>query len=372
MKPRLMDVMGGALTLVRQSKLAEATALLRDALSGGGSREPARAPESSPPAPALPAIARPPSARRPLSEVLQALRAVRARTTPAPDEAPQYPLDDKFTARNYRGAAGSLSYRLYVPSGLAERNAALVIMLHGCTQNPEDFAVGTQMNRLADEFGLIVAYPRQPQSANPSSCWNWFDKRHQHRGSGEPAKLAGLAQSLAGEFGVRKERVFVAGLSAGGAMAEVLAETYPDVFAAAGIHSGLAYQSASDVPSAFAAMKGTTIAAPALRVVNDAQCRKIVFHGGADATVNPINAERILEETRRSPTPLKEVDLESDIDGRRVRRTVLQDPEGRAVHEQWVVEGGGHAWFGGDSRGSYTQSVGLDASRVMVRFFLQE
>ena len=179
-------------------------------------------------------------------------------------------------------------------------------MLHGCTQNPEDFALGTQMNDLADEFGLIVAYPHQPRRANPSGCWNWFDRRHQNRGSGEPAKLAGLAQALAKEFGVGKERIFAAGLSAGGAMAEVLAATYPDVFAAVGVHSGLPYRSAVDVPSAFAAMKGTAAVDSSSPAANDRRCRKIIFHGGADLTVNPVNGERILDQAERGDTTLKD------------------------------------------------------------------
>ncbi len=227
------------------------------------------------------------------------------------------------------------------------------------------------MNDLADEFGLIVAYPHQPRRANPSGCWNWFDRRHQNRGSGEPAKLAGLAQTLAREFGVKKERVFAAGLSAGGAMAEVLAATYPDVFDAVGVHSGLPYKSALDVPSAFAAMKGSAAADSAPEAANVSSCRKIVFHGGADATVHPMNGERILEQAERGPNPLKRSALDWQTDGGRVRRTVLKDREGRPVVEHWFVEDGGHAWFGGDSRGTYTQSVGLDASRVMVRFFLK-
>jgi poly(hydroxyalkanoate) depolymerase family esterase len=264
-----------------------------------------------------------------------------------------------------------LNYRLYVPSDHATRDLALVLMLHGCTQNPEDFALGTQMNALADEFGLVVAYPHQPRAANPSGCWNWFDKRHRHRGSGEPARLAGLVQSLASEFAIPRERTFVAGLSAGGAMAEVLAATYPDLFDAVGIHSGLPYKAAKDVPSAFAAMKGAA-AEPALRVVGGTECRKIVFHGGADATVDPVNAMRILDQARSGQTNLKQVDLEWRIEGRRVNQTALQDPAGQPVVELWSVEGGGHAWFGGDSRGSYTQSVGVDASRVMVRFFLKQ
>jgi poly(hydroxyalkanoate) depolymerase family esterase len=390
MKSRLFDAMGNALALVRQSNLVEATALLRNTLSDGDAvaalaeRGRRRAPDfpsvdqaeptRSATASTTPDFAFAPAPRAPLGEILRALRAGRANLPKAPfapDERPAYPPDDKFTARSYRGPAGSLNYRLYVPADHATRELALMLMLHGCTQNPEDFALGTQMNALADEFGLVVAYPHQPRAANPSGCWNWFDKRHQHRGSGEPAKLAGLVQSLASEFAIPRERTFVAGLSAGGAMAEVLAATYPDLFDAVGIHSGLPYKAAKDVPSAFAAMKGAA-AEPALRVVGGTECRKIVFHGGADATVDPVNAMRILDQARSGQTNLKQVDLEWQIEGRRVNQTALQDPAGQPVVELWSVEGGGHAWFGGDSRGSYTQSVGVDASRVMVRFFLKQ
>lgn len=358
MKSRLLDVMGDALSLVKKSNLAEATALLRNALAGGASTSAAA-----------------PRARRPLGEVIGALRAGRSlfpKVADAPGKALPEALDDKFTSRNHRGAAGALNYRLYVPADHAKRDLALLVMLHGCTQNPEDFAVGTQMNALADEFGLIVAYPHQPRGANASGCWNWFDKRHQNRGFGEPAKLAGLAQSLGAEFGIGEERTFAAGLSAGGAMAEILAATYPDVFEAVGIHSGLPYKAAGDVPSAFAAMKGGAIGESALRVVGDSVCRKIIFHGGADATVHPANAQHILDQAQRGAEALKPIELDWEIPGGRVNRTVLQDSAGRALVEHWFVEGGGHAWFGGDSRGTYTQNVGLDASRVMVRFFLKQ
>jgi poly(hydroxyalkanoate) depolymerase family esterase len=245
-------------------------------------------------------------------------------------------------------------------------------MLHGCLQDPEDFACGTRMNDLAEEFGLIVAYPHQPRRANPNGCWNWFDRRHQNRGSGEPAKLAGLAQALAKEFDIRRERVFAAGLSAGGAMAEILAAAYPDVFDAVGIHSGLPYRSAGDLPSAFAAMKGTAAFDPAPLAASGRRSRKIIFHGLADGTVNPVNGERILSEVERSDISLTRSDLDWPIEGGRVSRAVLKDVSGQPVAEEWLVEGGGHAWFGGDPRGNYTQAVGLDASRVMVRFFLAQ
>jgi poly(hydroxyalkanoate) depolymerase family esterase len=368
MKPGLIDAVGEALSLVRQSNLAEATALLRRALSG---EAPERQDSASPARPTLPpgpALTSPP--RRPLGEVLRALRAKPAMPPgAAPDLQPARAFGERFLKRVYRGPAGPLSYRLYLPADHEGRDLALVLMLHGCSQNPEDFALGTQMNSLADEFGLIVAYPHQPRRANASGCWNWFDRRHQNRGSGEPAKLAGLAQALAKEFGVGRERIFAAGLSAGGAMAEVLAATYPDVFAAVGVHSGLPYRSAVDVPSAFAAMKGAAPVEPAPLAASDRFCRKIIIHGLADGTVDPVNGERILDQAGRGER-LKRIDFDWEIAGGRITRTVLEGGEGRPLVELWQVESGGHAWFGGDPRGSYTQTVGLDASRVMVRFFL--
>jgi poly(hydroxyalkanoate) depolymerase family esterase len=373
MKLRVLDVMNEALGLVKKSDLGGATALIRKALSGETAAE-GEVGDSKTPPPRPSAKVIPLSPRRPLGETLRALRmrpviSPRAPEAPAPTPAPE--LGERFLKRAYHGPAGSLDYRLYVPADADQRELALVVMLHGCTQNPEDFALGTRMNALAEEFGLIVAYPHQTRLANPQGCWNWFDRRHQNRGSGEPARLAGLAQALAKEFDIRRGRVFAAGLSAGGAMAEVLAATYPDVFEAVGIHSGLPYKSAGDVPSAFAAMKGTAAFDPAPLAPSGRPVRKIIFHGLADSTVNVINGEHIFDEVERGET-LARSDLDWPIEGGRVSRTAVKDSDGRPVAEQWLVEGGGHAWFGGDKRGSFTQTVGLDASRVMVRFFLAE
>jgi poly(hydroxyalkanoate) depolymerase family esterase len=373
MKYRVLDVMNDVLGLVKKSDLSGATALIRKALSGETAPE-ADAGEARAQPRRLSAKVIPLPPRRPLAETLRALRArpiMPPNLPDAPTPGPAPDFGERFLRRTYSGPAGSLDYRLYVPADHDQRELALVFMLHGCTQNPEDFALGTRMNALAEEFGLIVAYPHQTRLANPNGCWNWFDRRHQNRGSGEPAKLAGLAQALAKEFDVRRERVFAAGLSAGGAMAEVLAATYPDVFDAVGIHSGLPYKSAGDVPSAFAAMKGTAAYDPAPLPPSGRPCRKIIIHGLADGTVAPVNGERLLDEIERE-TSLKRSDLEWPIEGGRVSRTSLKDSDRRSVAEQWLVEGGGHAWFGGDKRGSFTQTVGLDASRVMVRFFLAE
>jgi poly(hydroxyalkanoate) depolymerase family esterase len=374
MKIRVLDVMNEALGLVKKSDLGGATALLRKALSGDPAPEDESDPSSAPPrsssAKVIPLLP-----RRPLGETLRALRArpiIPPIAPDAPGQAPAPDLGERFLKRMYKGPAGSLDYRLYVPANPEKRELALVLMLHGCSQDPEDFALGTRMNELAEEFGLIVAYPHQPRLANANGCWNWFDRRHQNRGSGEPAKLAGLTQALAKEFDVRRERVFAAGLSAGGAMAEILAVTYPDVFDAIGIHSGLPYKSAGDVPSAFAAMNGTAAFHPGPRAVSDRHARKIIVHGLADGTVSPVNGERLFDDVQREETSLTRSDLDWPIEGGRVSRRALKDTEGQPVAEQWLVEGGGHAWFGGDKRGSFTQTVGLDASRVMVRFFLAE
>jgi poly(hydroxyalkanoate) depolymerase family esterase len=371
MKYRVLDVMNEALGLVKKSDLGGATALIRKALSGEtaptGERGEAKAPPPRPSAKVIPL-----APRRPLGETLRALRArpTMPESLPdAPEPGPAPDLGERFLKRTYSGPAGSLAYRLYVPADHEGQELALVLMLHGCSQNPEDFALGTRMNDLAEEFGLIVAYPHQPRLANPQGCWNWFDRRHQNRGAGEPAKLAGLAQALVKEFDVRRERVFAAGLSAGGAMAEILAKTYPDVFDAVGIHSGLPYKSAGDVPSAFAAMKGTATFEPAPVATGARHARKIIIHGLADGTVAPVNGERLLEEVELE-TSLTRSDLDWPIEGGRASRVALKSADGQPVAEQWLVEGGGHAWFGGDPRGSYTQAVGLDASRVMVRFFL--
>ena len=331
MKYRVLDVMNEALGLVKKSDLGGATALIRKALSG----EPASEDESGdsnarPSRPSAKVI--PLAPRRPLGETLRALR-IRPILPPAPEPGEREPapdLGERFLKRSYSGPAGSLDYRLYIPADHERRELALVVMLHGCTQNPEDFACGTRMNALAEEFGLVVAYPHQTRLANPQGCWNWFDRRHQNRGSGEPAKLAGLAQALAKEFDIRRERVFAAGLSAGGAMAEILAETYPDVFDAVGIHSGLPYKSAGDVPSAFAAMKGTAAFDPAPLGPSNRHCRKIIFHGLADGTVVPINGERILDEAERGETSLTRSDLDWPIEGGRVSRVALKDADGQA------------------------------------------
>jgi poly(hydroxyalkanoate) depolymerase family esterase len=242
-------------------------------------------------------------------------------------------------------------------------------MLHGCTQDPDDFAMGTRMNFLAEEVGFIVAYPCQPASANPSSCWNWFEPKDQMRGRGEPSIIAGLTEEIVAEYHLDRSRTFVAGLSAGGAMAAVMGATYPDIYDAIGVHSGLAYGEARDVMSAFAAMRGEISTRMRPRSPSAETPRTIVFHGDADRTVHPGNGARIVGPSDSWLGDVTEVGS-GMAGGRSFTRTITREPKGTSRHEHWLVAGAGHAWSGGSLDGSYTDAAGPDASREMVRFFL--
>jgi poly(hydroxyalkanoate) depolymerase family esterase len=282
-----------------------------------------------------------------------------------------------YLTRTFACEAGSRDYKLYLPSHMDGRKLPLIIMLHGCTQNPDDFAVGTRMNQLAQEHGFVVAYPRQPTKANQLACWNWFNPKDQTRGSGEPSIIAGITRTIMAEFNIDAERVFVAGLSAGGAMAEIMGATYPELYAVTGIHSGLAYGSATDAASAFAAMGGPSspLAPPQRkRRLKRAKgpVRTIIFHGASDQTVHPSNGEMILAEARADlADTTRETQHHGLAGGRAYTRTVIVDATGVPQVEHWSIEGLGHAWSGGCPDGSNTDRHGPDASREMLRFFLE-
>ena len=334
------------------------------------------------------AAERRPSARmrRPLGEVLTLLRQA---DLPSFDldlarlvksrKAPLVPVPDgaAYLTRTFTCEAGSRNYKIYVPSHTDARKRPLIIMLHGCTQNPDDFAVGTGMNRLAEEHGFIVAYPEQPVSANQSACWNWFNLTDQMRDNGEPSIIAGITRTITAEFDIDAERIYVAGLSAGGAMAAIMSATYPELYAAAGIHSGLAYGCATDVASAFVAMRGTSAAAAPAQRTNrlkstHGRVRTIVVHGASDQRVHPSNAQTILSEARAGlPGPAQETQHAGSAGGRSYTRTVITDASGVPQVEHWAIEGLGHAWSGGSPEGSYADQHGPDVSREMLRFFLE-
>ncbi|MCP1558549.1 UNVERIFIED_ORG: poly(hydroxyalkanoate) depolymerase family esterase [Methylobacterium sp. SuP10 SLI 274] len=318
-----------------------------------------------------------PSERQGLAETLRSLRerfpkmggiSGLADGLGSPQRAP-IPVPDgaRYEERTFSNAAGSRTYKVYVPSGYTGQALPLVVMLHGCTQSPDDFAAGTRMNALAEEQTFLVAYPGQPQSANMQKCWNWFNAADQQRGSGEPSLIAGIAQDVIREFSADPRRVYVAGLSAGGAAAAIMAATYPDLFAAIGVHSGLPYGAAKDMPSAFAAMNGGgTARPPGARV----SVPTIVFHGDADRTVNAANGDRIIAQAKPEGALETVVTHGESPGGMPYTRSVQSDPSGRAVLEQWVLHGAGHAWSGGSPNGTYTDPRGPDASREMVRFFM--
>jgi len=391
------DIVREATRLTRAGQLNEATALLQRMLRG--ERTPSAAPAE--PARSSPARLEPPTIelaativaeREPQPEkttiahaaaqatarprqraVRDGITALTALNLRAPiQRAPPamrdiVPEGTEFIAGNFSTAAGRRSYKLFRPSRYRGQQLPLVVMLHGCTQSPDDFAAGTRMNFVAEEQNCFVVYPEQPSGANQSKCWNWFRTGDQQRGGGEPALIAGITRQIMRDYAIDPARVYVAGLSAGGAAAAIMAATYPDLYAAVGIHSGLACGAARDLPSALIAMRqggGSKIdraSGPAVPT--------IVFHGDRDSTVHPANGDRIVEQATGAASQTTAVVRERVPGGHAYTRTILSDADGRVRSEHWSIHGAAHAWSGGSPKGSYTDPKGPDATREMLRFF---
>jgi poly(hydroxyalkanoate) depolymerase family esterase len=366
----LSKLLAQATALTRLGSLAEATQAIQRALHLQRGGAPPTQAAAGPTQPATPAEA--PRAATDTIVLDGLVREIDPPTSPLdtppetpPDSRPGKPPDTpaSFEEFPFPTDEGLRQYKLFTPGGIGERPAPLVVMLHGCKQNPDDFAAGTRMNELAQEQGFRVLYPAQAPRSNLQRCWNWFQPGDQKRGSGEPALLAAITRQVMQDHAVDAKRVYVAGLSAGGAMAVILAHEYPDLFAAAGVHSGLPQGAAHDVASAFSAMQHGPRQAPEQPTQ---RVPLIVFHGDEDNTVHPVNGEQLVAGLGGSQTTTGQADA-----GHSYVRTTYRDKAGRPAAEHWLVQGSGHAWSGGSDEGSYTDAKGPDATREMLRFFMQ-
>jgi poly(hydroxyalkanoate) depolymerase family esterase len=402
--PNLADLTEAA-RLTQSGKLQEATALLQRGLSGQAPAS--RASQSRPPTIDLVAdetgtftaqatrpepmeadshaAVLPRRLREGLGQVLKGLKGIAPVTKglsgfglPGMQPESRVPSDPRFVERSFSNAAGARDYKLFIPTGQTGPRP-LVVMLHGCTQSPDDFAAGTRMNELAERDGFYVAYPRQTSGGNAQKCWNWFQPADQGRERGESGIIAGIVRTILGDHPIDPARVYIAGLSAGGAQAVNVARAYPDLFAGVGVHSGLAAGSARDLSSALMAMRagapgselpgggsgfGTGQASDAVRVPT------IVFHGANDATVSPKNGDAVLAQAGIAGlSPRRESGTQAG--GHRYSRTRYADGQGRVQVESWHIDGAGHAWSGGSQAGSYTDPLGPDASRAMLDFFAE-
>ena len=382
-----------ATRLTRAGQLVEATALLQRML--GGESVPGPAPRSAAPTP-LARLERPTiDATAHVVEERESRRPAQAASAQGSKRPAPFDSMSKFSGLGLRGpikrappstsdivpegtrfiegafsnAAGSRTYKLFIPSRSQGQQLPLVVMLHGCTQSPDDFAAGTRMNFLAEEQNCFVVYPEQPSGANQAKCWNWFRTGDQRRGGGEPSLIAGITRQIMRDYSIDPKRVYVGGLSAGGAAAAIMGATYADLYAAVGIHSGLACGAASDLPTAFVAMRQGN--GPETIRKTSSPVPTIVFHGDRDTTVHPNNGDRILEQSAKATSPTAKVLRGRVPDGHAYTRTILTDGGGRVISEHWNIHGAGHAWSGGSPAGSYTDPRGPNATREMLRFFLE-
>ncbi len=369
-----LDELVKATQLTREGRLKEATQTIRRALSG---RPPDPPPFKAPTPPVVVEVD-----AKVIDDVANVADVAFREVAPAPSVSPAQPAASpvqpaapaqpgSFTDGEYAFGGKTYRYRLFKPSG-DEALRPVTVMLHGCKQDADDFARGTAMNEAAQRHGAMVLYVEQLRSENNMGCWNWFEPAHQARGAGEPAMIASLAQKIVQQHGGDPTRVYIAGLSAGGAMALVVAQLYPEVFAAVGVHSGLPAGAAGDVVSAFSAMRKGARQAPAAFAAVPA----IVFHGTADKTVHPANAKNIVEGLRTrwesDGRPVAKSSVAIPGKGKRgATRSTYTSHEGPAHIEHWELSQGPHAWSGGRTAGSFTDPAGPDASEAMLAFFLQ-
>ena len=365
MNETLQNLMREATRLTRAGNLNDATRLIQRAL-GNDKRAPTP-PVQTPPLPS-PACASPIVLDGCVFEVANADTEVAEQAQPEVSR-PSMPwratsLPGEFVDGSHSHSALTRQYKLYIPAGANGDSLPLVVMLHGCTQNADDFAAGTGMNELAKAKGFYVLYPEQSTPANPQRCWNWFKHNHQARGRGEVALLASMTMEVIKQNGIDPRRVYIAGLSAGGAMAAIVAAAYPEIYAAVGVHSGLAVGAAGNVSEALAAMKSGAKDIDLVSAISPVPT--IVFHGDKDGTVHPRNGQQVIATFEAGSE--KSVERGRSNHGQAFTRTRHLKTDGNCA-ELWVLHGAGHAWSGGSAKGSYTDPSGPDASTEMLRFF---
>jgi poly(hydroxyalkanoate) depolymerase family esterase len=379
MQSNFRSMIDRATILIQRGKLGQATAVIRQALWPGSPAAPGTVDAQPFPSPSS-RVDRSASGPLPTAEpspeasvepdVVETPVQFKTGFRSQRPIAPSTPRHGQFVDGSLDGALRG-RYKLFIPAQPGDRRP-LIVLLHGCTQDPDDFAAGTGMNRRADEDGFYVLYPAQSAAANPSRCWNWFRPEDQQRGSGEPALIAAMTSAVIAEYPIDPDRVYIAGLSAGGAMAAIVAARYPEIFAAVGVHSGLPDGAARNLPDALSVMRTgnarsrTKAGHPASTAVPT-----IVFHGDQDRTVHPSNGVGIVEEALRDLGPVTERTISEPSSGRgkTFTRTEYLTASGRPAVESWIVHGGAHAWSGGHAEGRYTDPDGPSATDAMLRFF---
>jgi poly(hydroxyalkanoate) depolymerase family esterase len=322
--------------------------------------------------------------------LLAALLAGTGGAAPAPPATGAGRGAGRVIEGSFRNAAGERRYKLFLPDGAARgASPALVVVLHGCTQDAADIARGSRMNEGAEGRGWMVLYPEQSAADNPRKCWNWYDAAHQARGAGEPSIIAGLTAQVAEEYGVSPERTWLTGISAGAAMASLVAAAYPERYAAIALHSGLVHSATGSVAGALGVMqKGVPSPEPHAERAHAAMGEHarvipaLVIHGGSDAVVVPINGAQaarqwFLTNALAMGQPLDTTSGASDHsvreeNGYEVRRSTYRARSGVALAHLVMVMWLGHAWSGGSADGTFTDVRGPSATAMILDFFARQ
>jgi poly(hydroxyalkanoate) depolymerase family esterase len=304
--------------------------------------------------------------------------------------------EGKWIAGKARAAGGSRNFKLWIPAAPEDARAwPLLMLLHGCTHDGAHMAEISGMNEVAAFHRFLVVYPEQSLCANLLKCWNWFRPEHQSRDAGEPSILAAIVAQIRSTYSVDPDRLYVAGVSAGGAMASILAATYPDVFAGVAVFAGAEFKAATSTSEGFAAMKhgGPDPARQgqiAFEVMHGGFARTerrrmpvIVFHGTADKKVNWINADQTIAQWEKTNSCLAAEDgnigflLTEKVsdgkvsDGYAYKKYSYLESDSHLLMEKWLVEGLGHAWSGSPKPRKYGDPKGPNASAEIWRFFCE-